>query len=110
MQCSPSGGVALMVVRRRRQRGLVPAVVGASALLLVACGASDAISPSVATPTADIEPNACSLLSDTNVATALTPPPAASATPTPVGAQQTITHIYSVTKVSEGGTKTVGQC
>lgn len=97
-----------MVVRRSR-RGLAPAVVGASAMLLVACGASDAISPSVATPSADVEPNACSLLSDTDVAAALAPPPAA-ASSSSGSSSSTLTHIYSVTKVNEGGTKTAGQC
>jgi len=98
----------LKLVRRRGNRGLGPVVVGTSALLLVACGASDAISPSVATPSPDIEPNACSLLSDSDVATALTPPPSGAATPTP-GSEQ-VSHLYSVTTVNEAGSKTAGQC
>lgn len=98
----------MKVVRRHTQRGLVPAVVGTSALLLVACGASDAISPSVSTPTADIEPNACSLLSDGDVSTALTPPPSGTNTASPSPEQ--ITHLYSTTQISAGGTKTVGRC
>jgi plastocyanin len=97
-----------MVVRRRRQRGLVPAVVGASALLLVACGATDTISADTATPTPAIQPNACSLLSDSQVAAALAlPATAGSAAP---AASQQLTHLYSVTTVNLGGTKTVGQC
>src|SRR5438445_797792 len=80
MQCSPSGGVALMVVRRRRQRGLAPAVVGASALLLVACGASDAISPSVATPTADLARSASGA-----TIPVITPGPSSAASATPAG-------------------------
>ena len=99
----------MTVVRRHRTRGLGPAVVGTSALLLVACGASDAISPSVSTPTADVEPNACSLLSDGDIAAALTPAPSggtSSATPGP----EQVTHIYSVAQISAGGTKTVGRC
>lgn len=98
-----------MVVRRHRRRGLAPAVVGTSALLLVACGASDAISPSVSTPTADVEPNACTLLSDSDVAAALTPPPSGTSASSSTSSMG-ITHIYSVTQISEGGTKTVGQC
>ena len=96
----------MTVVRRHRRRGLGPAVVGTSALLLVACGASDAISPSVSTPTADVEPNACSLLSDGDVAAALAPTTTTSATPAP----EQVKHIYSVTQISAGGTKTVGRC
>lgn len=96
----------MTVVRRLRGRGLAPAMVGTSALLLVACGASDAISPSVSTPTADVEPNACSLLSDSDIGAALTPAAGSTATPAP----EQVTHIYSVTQISAGGTKTVGQC
>jgi plastocyanin len=87
---------------------MAPVVIGTSALLLVACGASDAISPSVSTPSPDVEPNACSLLSDGDIASAFTPPPSTSS-PAPTGGQ-TITHLYSVTQVNEGGTKTAGQC
>ncbi len=98
----------MVVVRRHRQRGLAPAVVvGTSAVLLVACGASDAISPSVATPSANIQPNACSLLGDSDVTAALAPQTAAGA---PSPSPEQIAHIYSVTQISEGGTKTVGRC
>ena len=97
-----------MVVRRGRQRGLGPVMVGASALLLVACGASSAISADISTQPADIQPNACSLLSDTDLVSAFTPPATPGGTaPTPGSA---ISHIYSVVSVNEGGTKTVGQC
>jgi plastocyanin len=97
-----------MVVRRRRQRGLGPVVVGGSALLLVACGASSAISADVTSPTPDIQPNACSILSDADIVAAFTPvvTPGAPA-PTQSGP---ITHVYSVVSINEGGTKTAGQC
>lgn len=98
----------MTVLRRRARRGLAPAVVGAGALLLVACGATDVISPSLATPSPDIEPNACSVLDDSNVGAALAPPSSA-ASPAPQ-ASFTVAHLYSVTQVAEGGTKTVGQC
>jgi plastocyanin len=91
---------------RRRQRGLAPAAMAALAILLAACGASSTISASPETPTPGIEPNACDLLSDATVATALAPA-AGAATPT---AGAVLTHLYSVEKISEGGAKTAGQC
>ena len=96
---------------RRRQRGINSAVVG-SVLLLAACGASSTISESPTTPTPAIQPNACNLLSDGDVAAAFTVPTAsaaasASATPAP---SPVITHVYSVEKLVLSGTKTVGQC
>jgi plastocyanin len=82
--------------------------MGALAMLLGACGASSAISASPETPTPSIQPNACDLLSDADVAAALTPAPA-SGSPAPRSGP-TITHDYRVVKVSEGGTKTAGAC
>jgi plastocyanin len=79
-----------------------------SVLLLTACGASDAISASPTTPSPAVNPNACDLLSDADVAAALTgPTPSGSPAPT---AGQAVTHIYSVVTRNIGGTKTVGQC
>ena len=89
---------------RRRQRGLAPAAMGALATLLAACGASSSISASPETPTPAIEPNACTLLTDSDVAAALAPAPGA---PTP---SPSITHLYAVEKITEGGSKTAGQC
>jgi plastocyanin len=85
-------------------------VIGAGTLLLVACGASDTISPSASTPTPAIEPNACSLISDADVAAALTAPPAAGASPAAAATPGQVVHLYSVTQISEGGTKIVGEC
>ena len=93
---------------RRRQRGLVPVAVGSLAVLLVACGASSEVSESSSTPAPDISPNACQLLTDADVASALTPP-AASASPAPTQGL-TIVHDYAVSQRNIGGTKTVGQC
>jgi len=102
---------------RRRPRGLAPAVVGSLALVLAACGASSAISPDLSAPATSITPNACDLLSDSDAGTAMAAPSAASssgssgaggaasATPT-----ADVKHVYSVTKMSLGGTKQVGQC
>jgi len=93
---------------RRRQRGVVPAAVGSVAVLLVACGASSAISESSTTPTAEVSPNACQLLTDADVASALTAPASsASAAPTE---GLTIVHDYTVGQRNIGGTKTVGTC
>ncbi len=93
---------------RRRERGLSPAVVGSVALLLVACGASSEVAQTPPTPTANISPNACDLLSDADVTSAFTLPPSAGSPAPTAGA--TITHLYSVTQINAGGVKTVGQC
>ena len=93
---------------RRRQRGMSPAVVGSVALLLVACGASGEVSESSSTPAPDVSPNACQLLTDADVASALAAPvPSGSPAPT---SGATITHHYLVTQRNLGGTKTIGQC
>jgi plastocyanin len=96
------------MVWRRRQHGIVPAAVLMLSLFLVACGASDAISASPSTPTPAITPNACDLLSDSEIAAALAAP-ASSASPAPA-ATPTIVHVYSVVARNVGGTKQVGQC
>jgi plastocyanin len=93
-------------VWRRWQRGLVPAVFSSLSLLLVACGASDAISASNPTPTPDVEPNACSLLTNSQASTALEP--VVPSSPAPAAAE--VKSQYSVVTVSEGGTKQAGQC
>lgn len=96
----------------RRQHGFqLPAIAG-SLLLLAACGAESTISASPSTPTPSIKPDACSLLSDSDVAAATSvsaaqASAAASATPTPTPG---ITHVYSVESINIAGTKTVGQC
>ncbi len=95
-----------MKVWRRWQRGLVPAVFSSLSLLLVACGATDTISASNSTPTPDVEPNACSLLSDSQVLTALEPVVPSSPAPTAAAVKSQ----YSVVTLTEGGTKQAGQC
>ncbi|HEV7677146.1 MAG TPA: plastocyanin/azurin family copper-binding protein [Candidatus Dormibacteraeota bacterium] len=97
------------MVWRRQQHGLVPAAVSLLSLGLVACGASDAISASPSTPTPAISPNACGLLSDSNVAAALAGP-ASTASPAPSATPATIVHSYSVVARNIGGTKQVGEC
>jgi plastocyanin len=97
------------MVWRRQQHGLVPAAVSLLSLGLVACGASDAISASPSTPTPAISPNACGLLSDSDVAAALAAP-VPSASPAPSATPATIVHTYSVVSRNVGGTKQVGQC
>jgi plastocyanin len=92
---------------RRRQRGIAPAAVASTALLLVACGASTEVSQSPPTPTADVRPNACDLVSDSVVESALTPA-ASAAVPSP--SPGAVKHVYTVRSLSEGGTHTVGQC
>jgi plastocyanin len=96
-----------MVLRRRQQRGMVP-VVGSVAVLLAACGASSEVAEAPGTPTALVSPNACQLLTDSDVASALTPAPASGAPAPSSGAA--VSHDYSVVQRSLGGTKTVGQC
>lgn len=98
-----------MALWRRDWRGLNPVLVGSAALMLAACGATETISPSPETPTADISPNACNLLSDNDIAAAFVVPGLTGASPAPSAADG-VTHVYSVTQVSAGGTKTVGQC
>jgi plastocyanin len=95
---------------RRRQRGINPVIVGPVLLVLAACGASDSISASPTTPSPAIQPSACDLLSDSDVAAAFTVSSAAASPSAAPTATPAITHVYSVEKLSLNGTKTVGQC
>lgn len=87
-----------------------PALVGPTALLLVACGSADTISASPTTPSPAISPSACDLLSDADITAAFTIPPAAGSSSSSSATEPTITHVYSVEKASIDGTKTIGQC
>ena len=92
---------------RRRQHGIHPAAIAVVALL-AGCGAESTISASPSTPTPAIQPDACSVLSDSDVTAAFTLP-TATASAAPAGAEATpaITHVYSVETVSG---KQVGRC
>ena len=95
----------MTALRRGWKRGLAPAVMGSVALALAACGAADTIAPDSAASTPVVSPDACKVLTDADVASALTPAPA-SGSPAPTGAL-TISHQYAVINV---GSKTAGQC
>jgi len=96
------------VARRRRHRGIRPALLGFGVLALAACGASTEISADLTKPSPSIQPSACDLLTDADIAAAVTLP--ATASPSASAAAPAITHVYSVEKLSLSGTKTVGQC
>jgi len=97
-----------MAQRRRQRVVFTPAIVG-SVLLLAGCGAASTISESPTTPSPSIQPNACNLLSDADIAAA-TSVPSAQGSSSSTSSAPTVSHVYSVEAVNVAGTKTVGQC